>query len=310
MKTKIIFSTVLAVIFLVVQVFAVGAAPFTQDETPPTNTIESITWGTNPDTTETAVVVIYKDADGVSQTVYLTVDEATQLGLVITNESGELVTNDEAVGSPFENEPPTTDTEEGVTEEENQHPVGSALSDFFSDVLGVDYGTVMTYHDDGVGFGTIAQALWMTNALGGDSSTFSLILDAKQSHDYSLITLPDGSTPKNWGQFRTAIVKDKDKAMMNLGAVKSGRAGSQDGTTNPSTGQGNGKNPEKEKGFKNQDNADDGETGIGANGNPNKDQTGIGAGNSKNNKDNDKSNNGNNKDKGDKGKSEDKGNKK
>lgn len=309
MKTKFMFSTVLAVIFLAVQVFAVGAAPLVQDETPPSSSIESITWGTNPDTTETAVVVTYTDAEGASQTVYLTVEEATQLGLVITNEAGEQVTNDEAVGDPFEYDPTTAGGEEGITEEENQHPVGSALSDFFYDVLGVDYGTVMTYHDDGVGFGTIAQALWMTNALGGDSSTFSLILDAKQSHDYSLITLPDGSTPKNWGQFRTAVMKDKDKAMMNLGAVKSGRAGSQGDTTNPSTGQGNGKKPDKENGVKNQNDDDEGKTGIGTNGNSNKDQTGIGAGNGKN-KDNDKSNNGNNKDKGDKGKSEDKGNKK
>lgn len=38
------------------------------------------------------------------------------------------------------------------------------------------------------------------------------------------MVLPDGSTPTNWGQFRQAVLKDKEEAKNNLGAIKSGKA--------------------------------------------------------------------------------------
>ena len=107
---------------------------------------------------------------------------------------------------------------------QEDHPVGSALAQFFTDLLGVDYETIMEYHDEGAGFGTIAQALWMTNALEGDSETFAAIIEAKLNNDFSAIVLPDGSTPKNWGQFRKAVMADRKKSKENLGAIMSGRA--------------------------------------------------------------------------------------
>jgi hypothetical protein len=113
---------------------------------------------------------------------------------------------------------------EQTGDEEDLHPVASALSDFFGEILGVDYDTLMMNHEQGVGFGVIAQALWMTNSLGGDTATFQAILYAKESGDYSAITLPDGAIPTNWGQFRQAVFADKDKAKNNLGYVQSGRA--------------------------------------------------------------------------------------
>ncbi len=131
-------------------------------------------------------------------------------------------------------------------EEEKQHPVGSAISDFFSDLLGVNYETVMEYHDEGTGFGVIAQALWMTNALEGDTELFSAILDAKKNKDYSGITLPDGSTPQNWGQFRKAVMKDRDKAKENLGAIMSGHAESEQDNTQLEP-KNNGNSPDKDK---------------------------------------------------------------
>ena len=129
----------------------------------------------------------------------------------------------------------------------------------------------MEYHDDGTGFGVIAQALWMTNALEGGSETFSAILDAKKNKDFSGITLPDGSTPQNWGQFRKAVMKDREKAKENLGAIMSGHAdnGQDDTQIKPKS---NGNAPEKDKdkdkgqdSNKNKDNGKDKDKGKGKN---------------------------------------------
>ena len=163
-----------------------------------------------------------------------------------------------------------------------KHPVGSALSNFFSDLLGVDYQTIMEYHDNGAGFGVIAQALWMTNALGGDSETFAAILEAKQTKDYSAITLPDGSTPQNWGQFRKAVMSDREKSKENLGAIMSGRANNGQGDTTQVETQSNGNAPDKDK--SNNGNGPDKDKSNNGNG-PNKDKSNNG-------------NNGNNKGKG------------
>lgn len=287
-KTKIIFSIALTVIFLSFQVLSAGAAPAAQEQTPPTGTIESITIGTNPDTSEDAVIVTFTDAEGTMQTVYLSIEEATALGLVDGGEGDDLIVNEDAVGTPYNYDPTTLlGSEEETTVEGKQHPVGSALSDFFSGLLGVDYDTVMTYHDDGVGFGTIAQALWMTNALDGDTSTFALILDAKKSKDYSLITLPDGSTPTNWGQFRQAVMKDKEQAKENLGFVKSGRAGNQE--TGPQETKGNKPNKENGNSNKIKDADEDGSSFFeGSNNNGNTLNNDLNSNNGKNDKAKDK----------------------
>lgn len=141
---------------------------------------------------------------------------------------------------------PGTNVNPDDGEEETEHPVGSRISEFFSDLLGVDYETIMSYHDNGAGFGVIAQALWMTNALDGDADTFAAIMEARQSKDFSGFTLPDGSTPKNWGQFRKAVMSDKDKAKKNLGAIMSGRADDEQGGTEADP-KNNGKSPDKEQ---------------------------------------------------------------
>lgn len=105
----------------------------------------------------------------------------------------------------------------------------------------MDYETIITYHDDGFGFGVIAQALWLTNNLEGDTETFEALLQAKQSGDYSTITLADGSTPDNWGD----VVKSLKKGD-NLGSVMSGKGqtseeASTEATTETTTnGRGNG----------------------------------------------------------------------
>lgn len=125
------------------------------------------------------------------------------------------------------------------------HPVASALAEFFADTLGLDYDTIMGYHEDGMGFGVIAKACWMSIALEGDATLLGDILAAKKSGDFSTITLPDGGTAKNWGQFKKAVLSG-EKAQKNLGAVMSGRAKGereqeQETTATSNQGQGKGK---------------------------------------------------------------------
>jgi hypothetical protein len=240
-RIKTFFSVILAAVFLLAQVGAVSAAPATQEGTPTeeattiSGTVQSITTENDPATGETIVkVTLLDEATGATQTVPLSLDTAVALGLVtLDEESGNPVVNEEQVGQPLEIDPSTVLTGGEETDDSGQHPVGSALADFFSGLVGVDYDTVMSYHDEGMGFGTLAQALWMTKSLGGDSSMFSAILDAKRSGDYSAVTLPDGSTPTNWGQFKKAVRENGMSAKDNLGEVMSnhGKAPSDDEST-------------------------------------------------------------------------------
>ena len=233
------------------------AAPAAQGTTPVTGTVESVVIETDPVTGQNTVLVtiVVDAATGATQTTRVSVDTAVTLGLVsLDPATNQPVVTDTAVGSEVTIDPTLILPDPTVTEED-QHPVGSALADFFGELLGVDYATIMETHEDGVGFGVIAQALWMTRKLEGDSAVFTAIIDAKQSGDYSAITLPDGSTPTNWGQFRKAVL-DGDKKS-NLGQIMSGHAtsGEEEGTTTqPSSGQhgnGHGNNKDKNKGHGN-----------------------------------------------------------
>ena len=232
-RTKILISTMLAVIFLAVQVVAVGAAPAAQDEQPPiTGTIvqDGITLETDTDTGTTTVLVTFINEMEETQTVRLSLEDASALGLVADDGTGNFIVDETKYDTTVEIDPATVIPDEmDDTSEEPEHPVGGALSNFFSDLLGVDYETIMDFHDNGTGFGVIAQALWMTNALDGDSDTFAAIIEAKQTKDFSGITLSDGSEPTNWGQFRKAVMSDREKSKENLGAIMSGRAEQQQG---------------------------------------------------------------------------------
>ena len=145
---------------------------------------------------------------------------------------------EEPTGEPTE-EPTAEPTEEPTAEpteepeEPAEHPVASALAEYFADTLGLDYDTIMGRHEEGFGFGVIAQACWMSYALEGDADLWGDILDAKKSHDFSDIDLSslgvEGENPTNWGQFKKAVLgSEKHK---NLGAIMSGRdKGEQDET--------------------------------------------------------------------------------
>lgn len=206
-------------IFLVLVLLAMTAGTaFAQETTPITGTVESVVLETDALTGETTIVVTLLDeTTDTLQTVKLSLETAESLGLVVTDPTtGESKVTEDAVGTTVEIDPATVLLEEET--EEDQHPVGSALSDFFSGLLGVDYETIMTYHEDGVGFGVIAQALWLTNNIGGDTAAFEALLEAKQSGDYNAVTLADGTTPDNWGDVVKSLKKED-----NLGSVASGK---------------------------------------------------------------------------------------
>lgn len=263
-RTKILLSIGLASVFLFTQIIAVGAAPANQDTPPIVGTVEQITIETDGATGTTTILVTLIDEMGVTQTVRLSLEGAIALDLVLDGES----INPDAIGTLTEIDPAqVVPVGPAETEVEAQHPVGSALANFFSELLGVEYETIMEYHNDGVGFGVIAQALWMTNALEGDSDIFAAIVEAKQNHDYSEITLPDGSTPQNWGQFRKAVLQDRKKSKENLGAIMSGRAGDGQGNETQPGSQtiGNDNKPDKDKAKNKAKNNDKGNNGNGQN---------------------------------------------
>lgn len=224
MYAKIIASVMLGAVFMTAQISPALAAAPRQDPTPgPTatpaaaiiGTIQSITLQTDS-AGVTTVTVTLLDATGATQTVNLSLATAVSLGLVTTDASGVSTVNDSMIGQSLSIDssavlPPA--------EEEAQNPVGILIAAFF----GLDYQTIESYHEEGTGYGVIAQSCWLSFALNGDASQCGAIIEAKKNHDYSAFTLPDGTTASNWGQFKKAIL-DKHDPLQTLGAIMSGHA--------------------------------------------------------------------------------------
>jgi hypothetical protein len=205
---------------------------------PVTGTIQTITPLTDPITGDVTVRVGLRTTDGVLPIIF-SLENAVSLGLVTaTADIPPVVTVVEAMlGQTLAVDPSLVlETGELVTQ-----PVAVTLGDFLSGLLGVDGAALMAYHEQGLGFGEIAQAGFIALALDGNSTTFSTILAAKKSGDYSAVVLPDGSTPSNWGQLRKAVFSN-EKNLKNLGAVMSGRVEKENGKQNQNEhGNGNGK---------------------------------------------------------------------
>lgn len=238
LNTKLLASFLIVLAVLFSQVGIVAAAPQRQDPTPITGTVQSITVETDS-TGVTTVLVTLVDDQGATQSVRLSLETAVMLGLVSMDPITQLpVANEAQIGQPVEIDPATVILET----QENVHPIAALLASFF----GQEASVVSAYHEDGFGFGVIAQALWIAQGLGGDASMAGLILEAKESGDYSAFVLPDGSTPTNWGQFKKAAL-GKDKK--NLGVIVSGHAESEGPDTEMGQpGHGKGKGQDKEKG--------------------------------------------------------------
>jgi len=228
---KVLFGLAITAALLVM----VTGYVFAQEDTPPIKgMVQSVVLETDPETSVITAVVTLVDELGETQVVRISLDTAVELGLVDLEQAvveipeGGIEVTIEAIDII------TEDIDDGT-----QHPVATALSDFFSTLLGVDYDVIMAAHEgdeegSGVGFGVIAQALWMTKSLEGNTDMFQLILDAKTNGTYSdvtlpdgsMLTLPDGSPPTNWGQFRKAVqsLSDEEKEKHNLGSIMSDHA--------------------------------------------------------------------------------------
>ena len=249
--TKLLSSLLLVLAVLFAQVGVVAAAPLTQDATPITGTVQSITTETDTNGVTTVLVTVVDD-QGATQNVRLSLDTAVTLGLVTLDPTTQQPVVDEAqVGQSVEIDP-TTVIPDQTPAEERIHPIAWLLAKFF----GEDPSVVEGYHEDGFGFGVIAQSLWMSQNVGGDASLASQILEAKQSGDYSNIllsdgttlTLPDGTVPTNWGQFKKALLDKKN----NLGVVVSGQ-GNPENSSGPLLTQQHGNGKDKENKGKGKD---------------------------------------------------------
>jgi hypothetical protein len=242
-KTKLLAGVLLVFMLLTAQVGTAAAAPLAQDATI-TGTIQDITTETDANGV-TTVLVTFVDDQGVIQTVRISDVTADELGLLDLTTQKPVLTQ---IGMPVVIDPTTVIPDEEPTEED-VHPIAALLAAFFDE----DPSVVDGYHEDGFGFGVIAQALWLSRSIteGEDASAAGLILEAKQNGDYSEFSeLFDGPLPTNWGQFKKALRDNKDK--QNLGTIVSGQAenDSEDPSIQDSSTQqdhSNGKNKDKGK---------------------------------------------------------------
>jgi len=242
-KTKIFISLVLALSVLTGQVGSVFAAPASQEADLLMGIVKSITLAADPTTGITTAILEVTNTDQTTQILRISQETAIAIGLVALDGDGNLVINKLALGKPVEINPATIIPDQQV----DRNPVGDALATFFSDVPGMDYKIIMGVHDKGVSFGVIAQALWLTKQLEGNSEIFEKLLNAKETDKYSDFTI-DGVTPKNWSQLRKAILDGK----------KVDKPGT---VSNPNNGNdqnnGNNKNKDKDKDKGNGDKGND-----------------------------------------------------
>lgn len=243
-KAKLLFSFVVGAVLIFSQVTFVSAATSFDDTGIVKGVVQSVTLETNPNTGGKIVLVTILDDHGGSLTVRIREKTAFDLELVDYDDDG----------NPFIVVPLPAFIEISpemlIPEvEENQHPVGSALATYFSDIPGLGYDTIMNAHQEGNGFGVIAHVLWLTQKLGGDAEDFLTVLAAKQSGDFSNIQLTDGTQPLNWGQFKKAVMDGDKKG--NLGIVISNNNNGTDqgnaGNNGIASDNGNGKKSPKEK---------------------------------------------------------------
>lgn len=248
-KAKLLINFVLGVVMILSQVKVVSAAPSHDDVDFISGTVYSITLETNANTGGITLLVVLVNENDSTQTVRISQETASDLGLISWDEDGNPVINEDTLGQVID-----IDSASAIPDDpQTRHPVGNALATFFSDIEGIDYDTIMSAHEDGHGFGVIAQVLWLTRKLPeGDSSIFIAILKAKKEGDFSSFVVVDGTSPVNWGQFKK-VVLDGDKKI-NLGSVISGQNndvehGNAGGNSNGSSNDnGNNKNKDKETG--------------------------------------------------------------
>jgi hypothetical protein len=221
---KIVFVFMMIAALLALQVGAVYAAPALQATTID-GTVKTITQSTDG-SGNTIFVVEVEDANHNTQTVRISADTAVQLGLVTDNGDGTYTINPTAAGMAVSIDSGLVLADPCTLPEGSDQPVAAALTRFFCGGLGIDYTTLEGLHTEGFGFGEIAQACFMAEALGGDAKLCGDFLAAKKSHDFSTLASTWGfpDTVKNWGQLKKYVMSEELKSLTNLGAIMSGRA--------------------------------------------------------------------------------------
>jgi len=182
-----------------------------------TGTVQSITPITDANNVTTFQVTLL-DQNNVTQTVTLSQADAIALGLASLDANNMPTVNAAMVGQTITVQSPTV-TPTPTPTETAQNPVGAVIASFF----GLDYPVVDQLHQEGTGYGVIAQACWMSYQLNGDASSCADIAEAKKTGDFSAFTLSDGATATNWGQFKKALSDHKGPGQ-TLGAIVSGHA--------------------------------------------------------------------------------------
>jgi hypothetical protein len=277
-RSNFVFSLFLASMLLISQVGVAFGASAAEDTPPLSGIILKITLESDPTTGVTTVVVKVKDGQGAPQIVRLSEEIAIKLGLVTLDNDGNPAINKSVLGLDIEIDPATI-----LPNAEPQHPVAIALVTFFSDIDGLDNESIMAAHEDGNGFGVIAQALWVIRKLGGDADDLTHLLQAKEDGDFRDFHLKDGTVPTSWNELRRAVAdnlgtvmshKDKDKDK-DKGA--NGNNGSNNSNGNASNNNGNGQGNGNGNGNGNS-NGNGHENGNG-NSNGNGNQNGNGNGN-------------------------------
>ncbi len=251
-KFKLFLSLILGLAVVFSQAGIVSAAPPAQDITYLTGTVQSVVIETDPISSVQTVLVTLL-VNGEVQTVRISIETAKTLTLVY-DDAGVLVVDESWYGWDVDIDLKTIISDEPVPPvppvEEDEHPVGGKIAEFFSELFDVDYELVMSSRADGFGFGVITQALWITEKLGGDATLFQTILEAKKSGDYSLVALPDGTVSQNWGQFKKTVLKGEDDKnlgdIMSGGGDKPGNSGNDSGNGKPEVPPGQAKDKEKD----------------------------------------------------------------
>lgn len=261
-KAKFFISLVMIASLFFSQVGGVLAAPVVQSSEPVIGTVQRIILETDSTTGVTTVIVDLLDGSQIFQSVRVSQETAISLGLVILNGDGKPGINSLTLGKAIEIDPGDVIP----SQEESQHPVGIALATFFSDLAGVDYEAIMSVHEQGVGFGVIAQMLWLTKKLEGDLEVFETIVDAKQSGDYSAFMLEDGSTPKNWGQLRKSILENNNALSLVIPNRDKKNGNDNNNGNSNNGGNGNGNGSEDGNGNGNRDGNGNGNGGNNGNG--------------------------------------------
>ena len=144
-------------------------------------------------------------------------------------------------------EPPdgTVEPPDGTEEPTQQHPVASALADYF----GVSYDEVMGLHESGYGFGNIAKAYFFADKLG---MTPQELLEAAHGSGWGNVLKEAGvhknGKPEHAGKPEKDGAPGQNKKGNDNGPELTGQSGGKDNGNG--NGQGGGKGKDKEKGGK------------------------------------------------------------